>query len=205
MKYNFCLALCALSLTCLTQCQQSPHPSKWSDEKLREWFDAGEYLNGLRILPDASIDRQSFAVHYYEHKETWDNAFSYLKNTDFFNTPIGRVELGDGMYAIVQEYIPRDRESALFEIHQKYIDIQYLFSGVELMDLAPFEKMTVTEPYDSENDIAFGVVAEYSELTATSESFFIFFPTDAHRPSLKTSVSDSVMIRKVVVKVPVKR
>ena len=203
MKYNFCLALCALSLTYLTQCQQSPHPSQWSDEKLREWFDAGEYLNGLQILPDASIDRRSFAVHYHEHKETWDKAFSFLKNTDFFNAALGRVDLDGAMYAMVQEYVPRDREGALFEVHQKYIDIQYVFSGVESMDLSPFEKMTVTAPYDSDNDIAFGAVPEYSELPATPESFFIFSPTDAHRPSLKTSVSDSVMIRKVVVKVPV--
>ena len=192
-----------LALLSVTKCQLSPHPSEWSDQKINEWFDSGEYLNGLQIIPDPSIDRRSFAVHYHDHKEIWDNAFAFLKNVDLANATVGRIELGGEMFAMVQEYFPRNRDSALLEVHQKYIDIQYLVSGIELIDLAPFEKMTVTEPYDSDNDIAFGVVAEYSELPASPESFFIFFPTDAHRPSLKTSVSDSVSIRKVVVKVPV--
>ena len=186
------------------KCKPSSHPSTWSDQELNEWFESGEYLDGLTLVPDpSSTDRHSFAKHYFDHKETWDKAFAFLKDNDFTKADLGRIELGGNMYAMVQEYIPRDREGALFEVHQKYIDIQYVFSGVELMDLAPFEKMTVTASYDSDNDIAFGAVPEYSELTATPESFFIFFPADAHRPSLKAAVGDSVMIRKVVVKVPV--
>jgi len=115
---------------------------------------------------------------------------------------LGRIELDDKMFAIVSEYFTKDREGAPFEVHQKYIDIQYVVSGNESMDIAPLKNMTVTRQYDSENDYALGAVTEFSELKASSERFFIFFPADAHRPGLKDGI-DSVLVRKVVVKVPI--
>ena len=188
----------------LTQCQSSSHPSKWSDKKVNEWFESGQYLSGLQILPDPSIDRRSFAEHYYDHKEIWDNAFAFLKNADLAHADLGRIELGGKMYAMVSEYFTKDREGGLMEAHQKYIDIQYLLSGNELIDIAPLKNVTVTSPYDAEIDALFGSVTEYSELKASPERFFIFFPDDAHRPSLNDG-NDSVLVRKVVVKVPVER
>jgi len=191
-----------LILIGLTQCQTSSQPSKWSDQKLNEWFESGQYLNGLHLFPDPSIDRRSFALQYYDHKENWNKAFSFLKNTDFTSITLGRIELGDNMFANVSEYFSKDREGAPFEVHQKYIDIQYVVSGNELIDVASLKNMAVTKQYDSENDFALGAITEFTELKASSERFFIFFPTDAHRPGLKDG-KDSVLIRKVVVKVPI--
>ena len=190
-----------LVLFSITQCQSPSHPSQWSDEKLNDWFETGQYLNGLQLIPDPSIDRLSFAIHYYDHKETWDKAFAFLKNTDLANIALGRIELGNEMYATVSEYSPKDRDSALFEVHKKYIDIQWIISGEELIDIAQLKDMTITKPYDSENDIAFGTVPDYSELKTTPERFYIFFPADAHRPALKAG-NDSASVRKIVVKVP---
>ena len=189
-------------LLVFTQCQSSSHPAKWSDQKVNEWFESGQYLNGLQMLPDPSVDRRSFAQHYYDHKETWDKAFEFLKNTDFANMALGRIELSNHTFATVSEYFPKDREGIPLEAHKKYIDIQYVISGYELIDIAPLKNMTVTTPYNSENDIMFGVVPEFSELKASPERFFIFFPTDAHRPGMGIG-NDSVLVRKVVVKVPV--
>jgi YhcH/YjgK/YiaL family protein len=186
----------------MTQCQPSSHPSKWSDQKLNEWFKTGQYLNGLQLIPDPSIDRRAFAQHYFDHKAIWDKAFAFLKNTDFANINSGRIELGNNMYATVSDYLAKDRESTLIEAHKKYIDIQYVVSGNEIIDIAPLKDMTVTMPFDTEKDIMFGTVPEFSELNASPERFFIFFPADAHRPSMKTG-NDSVLVRKVVVKVPV--
>ena len=185
-----------------TKCQSSSHPSKWSDQQLNEWFESGAYLNGLPVIPDPSIDHRTFAIHYYDHKETWDKAFAFLKNTDLVHLDLGRIELGGSMYANVTEYLPKDRdEQLLFEAHRKYIDIQYVISGKELMDIAPLENMTVTKSYNSDNDAMFGTVTEFSELKASPERFYVFFPADAHRPSLKDE-NDSVLVRKIVIKVP---
>ena len=186
----------------IAQCQPSSHPSKWSDQKVHEWFKSGQYLNGLQIIPDSSINRRIFAEHYYDHKETWDKAFAFLKNTDFANSSLGRIEIDNKMFATISEYIPKDPENALFEAHQKYIDIQYVISGHDLMNIAPLKNMTVTKPYDPQKDNELGTVTEFSEMKATPERFFIFFPSDAHRPGIKDG-NDSITIRKVVVKVPV--
>ena len=191
-----------VSLSGLTQSQSVPHPSQWNDRQLNEWFDSGQYLNGLPNLPDESINRRSFAEHYFDHKEIWDRAFAFLKQTDFVNIALGKIELGGTMYANVDEYLTKDREIARTEVHRKYIDIQYIVSGNELIDVAPLKNLTVTQLYNPEKDVEFGTVTEFSERKASPGRFFIFFPADAHRPCLKVG-NDSELIRKVVVKVPV--
>ena len=194
------LSMAALLLS-TTACNQSSHPSKWSEQKLNEWFEAGQFLNGLHMIADPSIDRRSFASHYYDHKETWDKAFAFLKNTDLATLALGRIELGGDMYAAVSEYDTKDREGSLFEAHKKYIDIQYIIIGKEVMDVAPLTSMTVTKPYDAANEAMFGTVTGFTEHKAMPGRFFIFFPADAHRPSMKDG-NDSMTVRKIVVKVP---
>jgi YhcH/YjgK/YiaL family protein len=183
------------------QCQSSSHPSKWSEQKLNEWFESEQYLNGLQITPDPSINRRSFAEHYYDHKEVWDKALAFMKNSNLSELPLGRIELGDKMYATVSEYFLKERDTTLFEAHQIYIDIQYVISGRELIDVAPLETLNVTEPFNSEKDILFGTVPKYSALKASPDRFFIFFPSDAHRPGIKEG-NDNVFTRKIVVKLP---
>jgi len=157
----------------------------------------------LQLIPDPSIDGRTFAQHYYDHKETWDKAFAFLKNTDLAHATLGRVELGGNMYATVSDYyLTKDRETTLLEAHQKYIDIQYIFEGTEVIDAAPLKDLTVTVPYDSDKDILFGTVPEYTELKTSPERLYIFFPNDTHRPCLKDE-NGSAWARKVVVKVPV--
>ncbi len=69
------------------------------------------------------------------------------------------------------------------------------------MGVAPVSEATVTEAYDSANDIGF-FDAEGEYYTAEPGTFFIFTPEDAHRPGIKAEGSDT--IKKVVVKVRVK-
>ena len=187
----------------ITQCQTSSHPSKWSDQQLNEWIESGQYLNGLQLLPGPSTDNRAFAEHYYNHKEVWDKAFAFLKDANLDTLPLGRIELGDNMYATVSEYYPKDREVTLFEAHEINIDIHYVIYGKELIDVAPLESMTVTRPYDEKNDILFGTVPKFTELKASPDRFFVIFPYDAHRPSV-TDGNDSIFTRKIVVKFPMK-
>jgi YhcH/YjgK/YiaL family protein len=56
----------------------------------------------------------------------------YLKNTDFAKLPNGRYEIqGDQIFAIVQEYQTSPSEKCKAETHCRYIDIQYVYKGVE--------------------------------------------------------------------------
>lgn len=184
-------------------CGTSSDPATWSNEKTNNWFEKGEWLNGWDIIPDASINRKEFAVSYFKNQERWDKAFEFLKNSDLSTLEIMRYDIdGDNLYATPSEYITKNAEDASFEAHKKYIDIQYVITGKELIGVAPLSLRDETlEEYDATRDIEFMTVSSSTDLLATPDRFFIFFPGDAHRPGIKDG--DNSVVRKIVVKVKV--
>ncbi len=178
-------------------------PAKWSSTEIDKWFKKGEWLNGWNITPHVSINRREFAVSYFRNKERWDKAFTFLKDNDLSKLEIKRYDIdGDNLYASVMEYVTKNEEDAKYEAHRQYIDIQYVISGIEEMGVAPISLLKdVTEPYDAIKDVGFMTVKEGKFYNATPERFFIFFPSDIHRPGLK--VRQNALLRKIVVKVKV--
>lgn len=128
-------------------------------------------------------------------------ALEYLAGKDFSGMAPGRYDLdGDNVFALVQQYETRPREKGLWEAHQRYIDVQFVASGVETMGYAPIRECTVTQPYSVEKDCAlFSAKGDF--LTARAGTFLVFFPGDVHMPCL--SYESAVQVRKVVVKVKV--
>ena len=184
-------------------CKSSSDPSVWSDKKIDKWFEKGEWLNGWKVRPDASINRKEFAISYFRHKERWDRAFKFLKDNDLSKLEVKRYELdGDNLYAPVSEYLTKNEEDARFEAHRKYIDIQYVINGNEKMNIAPITSvLEILNPYDEVKDIEFITVPQIVNFNASPDNFFIFFPGDAHRPGLKDG--ENSQVRKIVVKVKV--
>jgi biofilm protein TabA len=114
-----------------------------------------------------------------------------------------RVELGDGMFAIEQVYETKPRSAGFFESHRKYIDIQVLVEGDEVMEVVDASRIAVREPYQAERDlITYGDVPDASRLWVRSGEATIFFPVDVHMPTLRSGETP-VLVRKTVVKVPV--
>jgi YhcH/YjgK/YiaL family protein len=200
-KIIFRLMLLA-SLTGTFGC--SSDPSSWSDEKINTWFENGEWLNGWKVKPDESVNRREFAVSYHKNKERWDKAFTFLANSDLASMEIKRYEIdGDNAYAPISEYPSKKEEDGKYEVHRKYIDIQYVIKGVEKIGVTPLaNKKVSTVPYDEAKDIEFMTVTDSTYHQATPENFFIFFPSEIHKPGIRTG-QDSVMIKKVVVKIKV--
>ncbi len=176
-------------------------PSTWSSSKIDKWFEKGEWLNGWQVKPDASINRKEFAVYYFKHKDRWDKAFTFLKENDLTKLEIKRYDIdGNNVYAPISEYLSKEDTAARYEAHRVYADIQYVISGRELMGIAPLSDLKdVTVPYDPVKEVEFMTVNTIKSVPATPDNFFIFFPSDIHRPGLKDGVNSPV--RKVVVKV----
>ena len=187
----------------ITGCKSSTDPSKWNSKQIDKWFDKGEWLNGWQVEPDASIDRKEFTISYFKHKERWDKAFAFLKNSDLEKLELKRHEIdGNNVYAPVSEYMTKNEEDARYEAHLKYIDIQYVITGKELIGVAPVsDRKDMLEAYNEANDIMFMTVNTITNLKASPDRFFIFFPDDIHRPGLKDR--ENSLVRKVVVKVKV--
>jgi YhcH/YjgK/YiaL family protein len=203
MKNIFLKIMLLASFLSIAGCKNSTDPSKWSSRQINQWFEKGEWLNGWQVKPDASINRKEFAISYFRHQERWDKAFTFLKDSDLMHLELKRYEIdGNNVYAPVSEYITKNEEEARYEAHIKYIDIQYVIRGKELIGIAPLsEKKEILEPYNETNDIMFLSVNQIKNYKATPDRFFIFFPDDAHRPGLKDGENSPV--RKVVVKVKV--
>jgi YhcH/YjgK/YiaL family protein len=200
---NSLIIIVMISLSGLSGCKDNTDPSVWSSKKLYNWFEKGEWLNGWQVKPDQSINRKAFAVSYFKNKERWDKAFIFLRNSDLQGLELKRYDIdGDNLYAPVSEYQTKNEEDARYEAHRKYIDIQYVVNGKELIGVAPIsDKKDILEPYDASKDIEFLTVTGGENHLALPDRFFIFFPVDAHRPGLKDGENSPV--RKVVIKVKV--
>ena len=65
----------------------------------------------------------------------------YLAETDFSALPDGRYEIdGDKLFANVGSYVTKPANDTP-EAHGKYMDIQYVFEGKELIGVGPLEEM----------------------------------------------------------------
>jgi biofilm protein TabA len=114
----------------------------------------------------------------------------------------GRIELAGGAFALEQAYRPRLRPEGFFESHRKYIDVQVMVEGEELMEVEDISRLVVSHAYNPERDlIKYGDTDIASVLRMRPGDVAIFFPEDGHMPSLHWRGTG--LVRKTVVKVPV--
>lgn len=114
-----------------------------------------------------------------------------------------KTELAGGAFVIEQAYPTRLRADGFFESHRKFIDVQAVFEGEELMEVADIARMTVKQPYNEKRDlIIYEDSTEASLLRVYAGQAAVFFPCDVHMPTLRVRAT-AVNVRKCVVKIPV--
>lgn len=131
-------------------------------------------------------------------------AIGFLRLRGIHDLPDGRVEIdGQKVYAIVQRYETTDTGFPKFEYHRKYIDVQFIASGKEVIGWAPAESITITEAYDADKDVAFGAAetGKWTPLSLQAGQLAVLYPEDGHAPRLAFGEASAVM--KIVVKVEV--
>lgn len=132
-------------------------------------------------------------------------ALAHLATTDFSQLPVGNYPLdGDDIFVIVNDYQTKPQSTEPFEVHQKYIDVQYVVSGEEEFGYLPLADQTPSKPYFDKHDYAeFDYEsnkenASYIQLKAGM--FALFFPGDMHMPGTSDTPT---AVRKVVIKVKI--
>jgi len=151
------------------------------------------------------IDRIENAPLYVGLGKRIATALDYLGKTDFSRVPPGRCEIdGANLYALVQEYPTKPRETARWEAHRRYIDVQYLVSGVERIGYSPISSLQVIEAYDENKDALF-LAGEGDFLLMRPGMFMVLWPEDAHMPGIAVAAPATAgkptPAKKVVVKV----
>lgn len=149
------------------------------------------------------LDTLSQWRQYRALSPRFEPAFAFLKQvTD--RTPVGRHEIaGDDVFAFVQQHNTTPVSERVYEAHRKYIDVQFVQRGREVIYWAPLPILTnVTMPFDAEKDAAlFGLLPEGVPFQVRAGQFAILFPEDGHIPSCAWDQPAEVL--KVVVKVRV--
>lgn len=197
---QFIIAIMVLITSCNNT--SSDTPDQWSEAKLNQWYSEGEWRHGFEATPDGSVNQREMAIRYDRNSELWEKAFKFLAEENLEALDPGRHEIeGSDLFVMVSEYIPKDMDSVQFEAHRSYADIQYVASGQEQISIVPIDETIITTPYDEEKDIMFLEAIKANDRIATPDKFFVFFPNDAHRPSVKANPDDSTQVKKIVVKV----
>ncbi|MDO8651742.1 MAG: YhcH/YjgK/YiaL family protein [Undibacterium sp.] len=129
-------------------------------------------------------------------------ALLYLRDTDFSEMQPGKYPIdGDNVFALVQDPLTQPWDAGLPEFHARYLDIQCLLDGEEVIGYSPanasLDKMT---DQLAERDIAFVArQADETRLVLTPGMFAIFFPGELHRPC--RALHQPMRIKKVVIKI----
>lgn len=190
----FILLIAIVSMAC-----SDKNVKNWSDKEIDTWFENSGW-NNLPIKLDSSSDKRIFVEQNVLNSKSWEAALKFMKNNNFNSMDSGNYELlDDGTYANIAEYITKD--SAHFEAHRKFIDIQYLSKGKEFIRVSSLDNPTnQVSRYDESKDIEFFDKNEYTEHLLDGSNFIVLFPKDGHMPCMKVDTNE--VVRKIVVKIP---
>lgn len=132
-------------------------------------------------------------------------ALQFLLNPQLADLPDGRVEIeGDQVFAILSTYHPHPlAESIELEGHRRYLDLQYLAQGEELIGWIPASSVPTKSAYDAEKDVwkANLPAGELVWIRLTRGIGMLLYPDDGHAPQF--AIAEPSLVRKVVVKIAV--
>lgn len=98
---------------------------------------------------------------------------------------------------MVQAGTTKPLEGALLEAHGKFLDIQYILEGQEVVGWAPTDSLTPEGAFNEEKD--YGMFSGNSTpITVPAGYCYVVFPEDAHAPGKHLDAPNDY--RKIVVK-----
>jgi biofilm protein TabA len=140
------------------------------------------------------------SLYFPVHSE-FRKVFKFISSHNIMRLPLGRHEIGrKGTFAIVQEYITKDESDGFIECHRKYIDIQYVSSGIEKAGISAKSACAEATKYDKDKDFQ-KLKGKVDYFTLEPSVFAIFFPDDGHMPCITAGKRKS-KVRKIVFKIP---
>lgn len=191
----YVLLLFTVSVSCLAQQPVKAVPEK----KVNKWINKKEWANGLTLNLHSSVNKDAFYMAYHTNKKLWDAAFVFLKDQTLAEIKPGKYPIiGEEVFAVVTEAPSKNMEDVKWESHKKYIDLQYIIKGKEIIGVADASKAIITKPYTVD---AMNYTADGTYYTTDAGTFFLFFPNDAHRPTIKADGYD--IVKKIVIKIQV--
>jgi len=146
------------------------------------------------------LDTLKNSARYCGMNPAFKEAFAFLERAVRENLPDGRYELdGDKLYAMVQAYETKNEADTKWEAHKKYIDIQFMISGTEIIGWDSIDNLPADQVYNEEYDCYVYQAPSATALILESGTFAVFYPEDLHKPG--QAYPAPAPIKKVVVKI----
>ncbi|HDL2955160.1 TPA: YhcH/YjgK/YiaL family protein, partial [Mannheimia haemolytica] len=126
-----------------------------------------------------------------------------LKSLDLVNLELGWQELENGIRMNVMSFETTPAEGKKAELHRKFIDIQLLIDGEEMIEYGLSQPdLSKYDEYRDEDDYQLTAeIDDKNNLILKPNMFAIFLPYEPHKPG--NSVNGNKTLKKLVVKVPV--
>ncbi len=126
-------------------------------------------------------------------------AINYISESSFEDMAPGKYPVKeDRIFCLVNQYHTKSKEECEMEAHQKYIDIQLMIIGEEIIGYKPLTNQTPTVDYKPNEDYAlYNVDVDYLKLE--KGMFAMFFPHDIHQPEI--FLNEPQQVKKVIMKV----
>lgn len=129
-------------------------------------------------------------------------ALAFLKDNDLASFANGSVEIEPGVItANFMSYETVAPAEVAFETHDRFMDIQCMIQGQEIIGVADRANLTEKIAYNAQKDITFyhDPATAYSQILLAAGTLVTLMPDEAHKP--KIAVSGPETIKKVVIKI----
>ncbi|MHA1793741.1 MAG: YhcH/YjgK/YiaL family protein [Promethearchaeota archaeon] len=118
----------------------------------------------------------------------------------------GKIQIQEGITAIIDSYQPKTAREGMFEAHRKNMDIQLLVEGNEYIYWSDHISKGEHTPYSPEKDIEFYKVdlktTENTRLLVKKATFVILWPGEWHMPCISIhEKKPGKEVKKIVVKI----
>ncbi len=148
------------------------------------------------------VDTFENAARYYMLHPAMEMMLDFLENTTIEDFKEGKTELsGSDVFVNGINKPTKPEEEAIWESHEKYIDVHYLLEGKEIIKFAEEDEMTGDVPYDEEKDRTLFKGSNGYRVHFPKGGFVIFFPGEIHKAMVADGIPTTV--KKLVGKIAV--
>lgn len=148
-------------------------------------------------LVESKVDDQELTNRVNE-------SIAFLKRLSVSESDVGKkTVVNDKFFYTVQSYQTRIECECKTESHRKYVDIQLMIDGYEVMDVCDISRLNIVEEYDEEKDVMFwNPISRMTRTTLKAGDCIVLYPEHAHRGAM-TESNDCHNVLKIVGKVRV--
>ncbi|MGI5816494.1 MAG: YhcH/YjgK/YiaL family protein [Armatimonadota bacterium] len=143
------------------------------------------------------IDRLENLDRYVEMHPGFEAAFDLIRNFDFDAAEDGPAEIdGERLTINVLRRDLKTKDAAKLEAHERYVDIQVMFSGEEVFGWKLTDECEQPQaPYNAEKDVILYDDTPDGYWPLLENMFVIFFPEDAHAPMVGEGKVEKLVVK----------